>query len=56
MAEVSLGCLPLAVITLTDYEEMPYKDIGFVACFTLLIPFSVNNSFLKIFYSVITEY
>ena len=41
---------------------MPYGDIGFIACFILLIPFPVNNYFLKIlkilkfFHSVITEY
>ena len=38
---------------------MPYEDIGFIACFILLIPFPVNNYFLKIlkfFHSVITEY
>ena len=49
IAEVSLGYLPLVVITLIDYEEMPYEDIGFIACFTLLIPFSVNNFFRKFF-------
>ena len=27
---------------------MPYEDIGFIACFILLIPFPVNNYFLKI--------
>ncbi len=49
IAEVSLGYLPLVVITLIDYEEMPYEDIGFIACLALLIPFSVNNYFFENF-------
>ena len=56
IAEVSLGYLSLIVINQIDYEEMPYEDIGFIACLALLIPFSVNNYFLKIFHSVIMEY
>ena len=29
---------------------MPYEDIGFIACFILLIPFSVNNYFFWKFF------